>query len=354
MASQIKRKSISQKIRFEIFKRDKFTCQYCGEEAPKVILNIDHINPVKNGGDNNITNLITSCFDCNSGKRARLLNDDHIIKKQKKSLDELQERRNQIEMMHDWKQGNSNLDDLEVSKIENYIKSSWNFELTQDGKIAMKGHIKKNGASYVYKAIDLTCSQYFDKHGFEYAINKLGGVLYNMKNDTRGEFYKIYKKSEILFEHFYLDSQDWKAKSIISHLKDVNKEYSLESIKSLGFFNIENYSRNAEGFKKWTSSIEPIVKEVKQKKQFITIMEHDYKIKKDNIEWRLTENCYEIMDENYIYYPGTFVDSCFKWSVLEDDVDCLEKFTLSQYKDFCKWVKTYHPEFKLKFKIIKE
>ena len=88
--------------------------------------------------------------------------------------------------------------------------------------------------------------------------------------------------------------------------------------------------------------------------KFITIMEHDYKIKKDNIEWRLTENCYEIMDENYIYYPGTFVDSCFKWSVLEDDVDCLEKFTLSQYKDFYKWVKTYHPEFKLKFKIIKE
>ena len=70
MAHPSKRKNISKKIRFEIFKRDKFTCQYCGQEAPDVVLNVDHINPVKNGGDNNITNLITSCFDCNTSSNS--------------------------------------------------------------------------------------------------------------------------------------------------------------------------------------------------------------------------------------------------------------------------------------------
>ncbi len=35
------RKSISKKIRFEIFKRDAFSCQYCGKSAPDVILHID-------------------------------------------------------------------------------------------------------------------------------------------------------------------------------------------------------------------------------------------------------------------------------------------------------------------------
>lgn len=28
-----KRKSLSKKIRFEVFKRDSFTCQYCGRKA---------------------------------------------------------------------------------------------------------------------------------------------------------------------------------------------------------------------------------------------------------------------------------------------------------------------------------
>lgn len=59
------RKPISKKIRFEVFKRDKFTCQYCGRSAPDVILEIDHLNPVINGGDNDILNLVTSCRDCN-------------------------------------------------------------------------------------------------------------------------------------------------------------------------------------------------------------------------------------------------------------------------------------------------
>lgn len=65
-----KRKPISKKIRFEVFKRDAFTCQYCGATPPKVILNIDHIHPVSKGGDNSQDNLITSCFDCNLGKSA--------------------------------------------------------------------------------------------------------------------------------------------------------------------------------------------------------------------------------------------------------------------------------------------
>lgn len=71
MATQ--RKAMSKKTRFEVFKRDGFTCQYCGAHPPEVILEPDHINPVANGGTNHIDNLVTSCFDCNRGKGARLL-----------------------------------------------------------------------------------------------------------------------------------------------------------------------------------------------------------------------------------------------------------------------------------------
>lgn len=60
--------NVTARIRFRIFNRDKFTCQYCGRKATKTRLQIDHINPVSNGGITDPSNLITSCFDCNIGK----------------------------------------------------------------------------------------------------------------------------------------------------------------------------------------------------------------------------------------------------------------------------------------------
>lgn len=62
------RKTISKRVRFEVFKRDCFTCQYCGRVPPTVMLEIDHITPIAEGGGNDDGNLLTACFDCNRGK----------------------------------------------------------------------------------------------------------------------------------------------------------------------------------------------------------------------------------------------------------------------------------------------
>lgn len=64
------RKQLSKKTRFEVFKRDGFVCQYCGAHPPESILHVDHITPVKLGGENDMDNLITSCSRCNLGKHA--------------------------------------------------------------------------------------------------------------------------------------------------------------------------------------------------------------------------------------------------------------------------------------------
>lgn len=64
------RKAISKRVRFEVFKRDEFQCQYCGAAPPKVLLHIDHIVPVASGGDNDMDNLLTACDACNMGKGA--------------------------------------------------------------------------------------------------------------------------------------------------------------------------------------------------------------------------------------------------------------------------------------------
>jgi hypothetical protein len=66
--------SLSTRIRFEILKRDGFTCQYCGRKPPEVQLHVDHIKPQWEGGTDDPENLITSCADCNLGKgRHRLM-----------------------------------------------------------------------------------------------------------------------------------------------------------------------------------------------------------------------------------------------------------------------------------------
>lgn len=62
------REALSKKLRFEIFHRDRFTCQYCGRTPPAVLLHVDHIVAVINGGSNESDNLVTSCADCNLGK----------------------------------------------------------------------------------------------------------------------------------------------------------------------------------------------------------------------------------------------------------------------------------------------
>jgi len=67
--------AVSKKLRFEVFKRDRFTCQYCGKRPPGVILEADHIVPKKDGGQDTIANLTTSCFECNRGKGANGLGD---------------------------------------------------------------------------------------------------------------------------------------------------------------------------------------------------------------------------------------------------------------------------------------
>ncbi len=64
------RKPLTKGQRFEIFKRDEFTCQYCGATPPRAILHVDHIIPVKLGGGNGPDNLVTACSECNLGKSA--------------------------------------------------------------------------------------------------------------------------------------------------------------------------------------------------------------------------------------------------------------------------------------------
>lgn len=158
-----KRKNIPNKLRFEVFKRDSFTCQYCGQSAPNVVLEVDHLLPVSKGGDNDILNLITSCWTCNNGKSNILLTDNTMLEKQKAQLDELNEKRLQLEMMIEWRESLNNLDDDIAQKIADYFGSQANCDVNETGLKKIKQWTKKFTYQQILEAVELSVNQYVKK-----------------------------------------------------------------------------------------------------------------------------------------------------------------------------------------------
>jgi 5-methylcytosine-specific restriction endonuclease McrA len=74
-----------QSLRFKTFIRDNFQCRYCGRSPMSdftVTLHCDHIIPKSKGGEDALSNLITACHDCNTGKMDVMLREDFILRSQ--------------------------------------------------------------------------------------------------------------------------------------------------------------------------------------------------------------------------------------------------------------------------------
>ena len=84
---------MKKSLRFSIFDRDGFTCQYCGKSPPEVMLHVDHIQPKSKGGSDEPDNLITSCSVCNIGKGARVLKGPETESSKMRRLQEALETR---------------------------------------------------------------------------------------------------------------------------------------------------------------------------------------------------------------------------------------------------------------------
>lgn len=188
-----KRKALSKKIRFEVFKRDSFSCQYCGAKAPDVILHVDHIDPVSKGGGNEIINLITSCVECNSGKGARTLDDQTTLAKQRAQLEDLNDRREQLEQMLRWREGMKSVDDMTLEAAIDHFRETYSgWLITSDGAVAkVRALVKEFGLNIVMDAMeagaDTYCKGEFTEDAVTTAFSKLGGICHNLKNpDERG------------------------------------------------------------------------------------------------------------------------------------------------------------------------
>nr|MBV6631388.1 HNH endonuclease [Oceanococcus sp. HetDA_MAG_MS8] len=178
------RKAIPKKLRFEVFKRDSFTCQYCGRKAPDVLLHIDHIEPVSKGGTDDLLNLITSCVDCNLGKSDRKLADSAVLDKQREQLEALQERKEQIEMMFQWQKALLNLDDSVTTQLSEY----WSelvpgFSLNESGIKGLNSLKRRFEVGEIMAAMKVATEQYLEyedeaptQDSVELAWKRVGGI----------------------------------------------------------------------------------------------------------------------------------------------------------------------------------
>ncbi len=130
------RKSTGTRTRFEVFKRDNFTCQYCGRTPPAVILHIDHIVPVSKGGGNDQLNLITACFECNLGKSNKPLS--QVIAPISDQMEKEIERKKQIEAFNKFLMKRRKETDSDVTELGWYWcnffkekKNHWEFGTTR-------------------------------------------------------------------------------------------------------------------------------------------------------------------------------------------------------------------------------
>jgi hypothetical protein len=73
-------RQIDQRTMWQVFKRDDYTCRYCGQTG--IPLTVDHIVLWEKGGPTTEENLITSCKKCNKTRGNReyaewLISDDY-------------------------------------------------------------------------------------------------------------------------------------------------------------------------------------------------------------------------------------------------------------------------------------
>lgn len=169
------RKPTSKRMRFEVFKRDNFECQYCGAKPPKIPLELDHIIPVSKNGKTIIDNLITACFDCNRGKTNIELDSvptPLIDNMERKKIAQLQYLEFKKILKKEKKIIEEEID--EVEKIFMGFFNGWSF--SPSFRITVKKFIKKIGVYEVIESMEISCSKI---HNSDDSLKYFCGICWN-------------------------------------------------------------------------------------------------------------------------------------------------------------------------------
>lgn len=173
------RKPLTKRVRFDVFKRDRFCCQYCGATPPAVILEVDHVIPVAEGGKNQIDNLVTACFDCNRGKSDRMLSDMPQTIDSKMAV--IVEKREQIKAFEKLLKSERKHEESAIDTVEAVFKEFFGSKsFAAPFRESVRGFNQKLHADQVEFAMRSACSK---KPEAEAAIKYFCGICWNIIKD---------------------------------------------------------------------------------------------------------------------------------------------------------------------------
>lgn len=206
------RQAIPKSMRFEVFKRDSFTCQYCGRKSPEFVLHCDHMKPVTEGGKTELLNLVTACNACNLGKGAVELDDMSAIERQRRQIEELNERRLQLEMMLEWRDELAKHQIDEVQVVADAIGARSKFTPNENGKAKLKRWVKKYGLSETLAAMDEAFDRFLTDDSqatWGIAFNKIpGAASIRQQEKTDPHIRKLLYIQAILRNRWKIDDLD--------------------------------------------------------------------------------------------------------------------------------------------------
>ena len=257
--------NLSPSLRRIILERDEFTCTECGQQVPKVLLYIDKIlSPETEDAfagqpeEDKYTCLCESCYKQAHG---------HL---QFKAATRTAERRQQLEMMVEWRRENRCLASDANAYLIDYINGKIEpYSLTKQGAQNVRKAIRKSNFTTALDAIDETFDHYvtydkgedINKASVDEFLSKIGGYLYiNSLPPVEKEMYHILNSCKSRFRWWdqqtakglvlnYIDAlreQGWSEDRILEDLKTELLRASNEQ---------RNWSQWTDLLEKWTSDI---------------------------------------------------------------------------------------------------
>lgn len=176
--------AIGLKLRFEVFKRDGFKCQYCGRQTPVVVLEVDHVVPRAKGGTDDFENLVTSCFECNRGKRDGLLDDRAPVPDMHEQAVIMLERELQLKEYNTVKERVRQREDQDINALLDYWDEMAGGKARKLPEIAsLRMFLRVIPREDIKDAMDTA----FDRKGDWRGIDYLYGILHKWRKQRMGE-----------------------------------------------------------------------------------------------------------------------------------------------------------------------
>jgi hypothetical protein len=157
---------------------------------------------VADGGTNELTNLITACQSCNLGKRDVPLAENAAVNKARAQMEELQERREQLELIMQWREGLCDLGDETVERPAEFSqKLAPGWSVSEHGKRNFKKWLQQFSVTQLTVGMDIAATAYLKfnndqtvtQESWETAFGKIIGICrVNRASESNQDIKQLY------------------------------------------------------------------------------------------------------------------------------------------------------------------